>query len=97
MLVLVVLFVVGLGVFAFSRTRKIRAKPKPRRRWHETPHRFHAFERSELPGRAAWVTSCNREYVPGVRKLHRSMRNVGSAFPSYVSARTRRLSSRNER
>mgnify|MGYP002048737661 CR=1 FL=1 len=42
---------------------------------------FDALEVLEPSGKAAWVTSCNREYFEGVLKLHRSMRQVKTEFP----------------
>ena len=80
-ILLVALFFVALSALAFSLARKIYAKPKSERQWYKTRHKFHDFEVAEPSGKAAWVTSCNKEYFEGVLKLHRSMRNVKSDFP----------------
>ena len=71
--------VMCLLVYLVARGRHARRR-KPRR-WYQTSHEFHRFETSEPPGRATWVTSCNREYFEGVLKLRRSMRQVESEFP----------------
>ena len=80
-ILLIVLSFVVLSVLAFFLSRKIYVKNEVGRRWYQTRHKFHAFEMFEPSGKAAWVTSCNREYFEGVLKLHQSMRNVKSEFP----------------
>jgi lipopolysaccharide biosynthesis glycosyltransferase len=78
---MVVLSLAVLGALGFSLSRRSRVKKQLGRRWYQTRHEFHAFEMLEPSGKAAWVTSCNREYFEGVLKLHRSMRHVKSEFP----------------
>ena len=78
---MVVLSLAVLGVLAFSLSRRSRVKKQLGRRWYQTWHEFHAFEMLEPSGKAAWVTSCNKEYFEGVLKLHRSIRHVKSEFP----------------
>ena len=63
---MVVLSLAVLGVLAFSLSRRSRVKKQLGRRWYQTWHEFHAFEMLEPSGKAAWVTSCNREYFEGV-------------------------------
>lgn len=50
---------------------------------HNTNARFHDFQERLPPprGDAVWATSCNSNYVQGVLKLNKSMRNVGSRYP----------------
>ena len=78
---LVVSTLAVLGGLAYLLARRRPANAGTRRRWYETSHEFRAFENLEPAGRAAWVTSCNREYFEGVLKLHRSMRRVKTEFP----------------
>lgn len=72
---------VALGVLTIRRWRRRGGRRSARRVWYETRHGFEAFEDLEPSGRAAWVTSCNREYFEGVLKLHRSMCNVKTRYP----------------
>ena len=78
---LVVLSVLAIGALAYFIARRPRAGKVNPRRWYETQCRFDALEVLEPSGKAAWVTSCNREYFEGVLKLHRSMRQVKTEFP----------------
>ena len=78
---LIVLSFLMISALAYFVTRRPRAGKVAPRRWYETRRRFDAFEVLEPSGKAAWVTSCNREYFEGVLKLHRSMRQVKTEFP----------------
>jgi len=70
-----------IGAVAYFITRRSSAGKVTSRRWYETRRGFDAFDVLEPSGKAAWVTSCNREYFEGVLKLHRSMRQVKTEFP----------------
>lgn len=48
---------------------------------YHTRYEFHRFRVRDPTNSAAWVTSCNSGYFPGVLKLYKSMQKVGSKFP----------------
>ena len=61
--------------------RRRSLKKKPNRAWYDTNYYFFDFKCVEPSGNAAWVTSCNANYIKGVMKLHKSIQNVNSKFP----------------
>lgn len=46
-----------------------------------TPYKFYDFRKQVPVNKAAWITSTNSNYVDGVIKLSKSMKNVFSRFP----------------